>query len=141
MNENEIATMVIGSAIAIHKKTGPGLLESAYETILYYELKQKGLNLIRQRAIPITWKEITIDDAFRADLIVEGKVIIEIKSIERLTKVHEKQLLTYLRLSGKRLGIILNFGEPLLKDGIRRVINGHLEEAFGEPTPKRGLFL
>jgi len=127
MNENEIATTIINISMQIHKRFGPGLLESAYETILFLELTGQGLKASRQIPVPITWKNYTIEDAFRADLIVENKVIVEIKSVERLTKVHEKQILTYLRLSGKKLGLLLNFGQQLLKDGIERVINGTIE--------------
>ena len=127
MTENEIATRVIEISLEIHRQLGPGLFENVYESILYLELMERGLDVKRQVTIPITWKSLTVEEAYRADLIVEGKVIVEIKSIERLAKVHGKQLLTYLRLSGKKLGLLLNFGQPLLKDGIERVINGNLE--------------
>ncbi|MGA2545267.1 MAG: GxxExxY protein [Rectinemataceae bacterium] len=131
MNENEIVTIIIDKSMEIHRQLGPGLLENAYESILSFELLEQGLGISRQETIPIKWKTLTIDEAYRADLIVEDKVIVEIKSVEKLTKANEKQLLTYLRLSGKKLGLLLNFGQPLLKDGIERIINGKLESVAG----------
>lgn len=125
-NENDIATAIIGAALEIHRKLGPGLFESVYETILECELVDRGLSILRQVSVPIVWNGRILEHACRVDLIVAGKVIIEVKSLERLAPVHEKQLLTYLRLSDLRLGLILNFGEPLLKDGIRRIINGSI---------------
>lgn len=139
MNENDIATIVIGTALDIHRQLGPGLFENVYEGILYFELKERGLHVQRQKVIPITWKAHTIDKAYRADLIVENKVILEIKSLERLAPVHEKQLLTYLKLSGKKLGLLLNFGQSLFKDGIRRIINGELAPKE-EPEDTPSLF-
>ena len=124
MTENEVSKIIVDCAIEIHKQLGPGLLESVYETVLAYELTERGLYIEKQKAIPITYKGLNFIEAFRADIIVNDSVIIEIKSIEKLSKVHSKQLLTYLRLMKKKLGILLNFGEAVLKDGIHRVVNG-----------------
>jgi len=124
MNENEIGTIIIETAITIHKGLGPGLLESVYETILAKKLTDKGLNVNRQVAIPIKFEGIQFDEGFRADIIANDKVVIEIKSVEKLNNVHKKQLLTYLRLSNLKLGYLINFNEELLKNGISRIING-----------------
>jgi len=124
MTENEIASIVIDRALYIHRLIGPGLLESAYESVLFFELMSAGLVVERQVLIPLVWESFTIEAAFRADLIVNSKVIVEIKSLEKLAPVHKKQLLTYLRLADMRLGILLNFGGNLMRDGIERVING-----------------
>ncbi len=124
MSENEIAKIVVDAAIAVHKELGPGLLESVYETILAYELERRGVRVSRQMPISILYKEMTFDAAFRADLLLEGKVIVELKSVEQITEAHKKQLQTYLRLSGCKLGLLLNFGEALMKRGILRVVNG-----------------
>lgn len=126
MTENEIGDIVVDSAVRIHRRLGPGLLESVYETILCYELQNRGLSVERQVPVPITYDRICFTVGFRADLVVEEKVILELKSVERLTKAHKKQLLTYLRLADKRVGYLLNFGEALMKDGICRIINGSL---------------
>ncbi len=107
----------------MHTKLGPGLLESVYEAIMAYELRKGGLHVIHQRPLPVIYEEVRMKIGFRPDLIVEGKVIIEVKSIEVLAPVHTKQLLTYLRLADKRLGLLINFGGALIKDGIRRVVN------------------
>jgi GxxExxY protein len=123
MTENEIATQVVDAAYQIHKRLGPGLLESVYEVILAHELKKRGLKAIRQVAIPIVYDSLEFEEGFRADVIVEGKVIVELKSVETVSKVHKKQLLTYLRLADKRLGLLVNFGEELIRDGISRVVN------------------
>lgn len=123
MDENDIAKIVVDAAFQVHKKLGPGLLESVYETILTHELKKCGLKVNRQVPVPIIYDRMTFDEAFRADLIVEDKVIIELKSVESTSKVHYKQLLTYLRLADKRLGLLINFGSYLIKDGIKRIVN------------------
>jgi GxxExxY protein len=123
MTENEIATIVVDAAYTIHKRLGPGLLESVYETTLAYELAKRGLALRRQQAMPVVYESVRMDIGFRADLVVEGKVIVEIKSIEAISPVHRKQLLTYLRLTDKRLGLLINFNVELIKDGITRVVN------------------
>jgi GxxExxY protein len=124
LTENEIAREVVDAAFHIHLKLGPGLLESVYEVVLAHELKKRGLSAVRQHPVPISYDEIQFDEGFRADLIVEDQVIIELKSVEKLAPVHKKQLLTYLRLTEKRLGLLINFGEALIKDGISRVVNG-----------------
>ncbi len=123
MNENEIAKEIVNAAMTVHKKLGPGLLESVYEKILAYELMKNGLEVKVQVPVPIRYDDMVFDEAFRADLIVEQKVIIELKSVETVKPVHKKQLLTYLRLADKRLGLLINFGSALLKDGISRVVN------------------
>lgn len=131
MTENEISGLVVDAAIKIHKKLGPGLLESVYRIVLAYELRKLGLQVQREEPIPIKYETIVFEEAFRADLIVDGKVIIELKSIDSLADVHKKQLLTYLRLTDNKLGLLLNFGECYMKNGIVRVVNG-LEEATVE---------
>ncbi len=127
MTENQIATQIVDAAFRIHVALGPGLLESAYEALLTHELQKRGLRVTRQEPIPIVYEGVHLEVGYRADLIVEDKVIVEIKSVERLARVHVKQLLTYLKLADKRLGLVINFGEELIKNGIRRVVNG-LEE-------------
>jgi GxxExxY protein len=127
MTENEIGTVILGVSIALHRELGPGLLESVYEIILIHELQQKSLSVQRQVPIPIEYHGVRFEEGFRADLIVEGKVIVELKSVEHVTAAHKKQLQTYLRLTGCKLGYLLNFGEALMKDGITRAVN-HLEE-------------
>ncbi|MEN8180646.1 MAG: GxxExxY protein [Pseudomonadota bacterium] len=111
----------------MHIRLGPGLLESVYEAVLSYELQNRGLLIQKQVPISITYDNLRFTEAFRADLIVDDKVILELKSVDRVTKAHKKQLLTYLRLSGRKVGYLLNFGEALMKDGISRIINGKLE--------------
>ena len=124
MTENEIAAKVMDASFLIHRELGPGLLESVYEVVLAKQLTDLGLTVERQVPVPIYFQGEAFDEGFRADLIVEKKLIIELKSIERLQPVHSKQLLTYLRLTGYRLGLLINFGENLLKDGFKRVANG-----------------
>jgi GxxExxY protein len=127
MTENEIAKQILNAAFLVHTRLGPGLLESVYEVVLAYELEKSGLTAERQKAMPIMYDNIRFDEAFRSDLVVNGKVIVELKSVESLLPVHAKQLLTQLRLSGIKLGLLINFGEAHLKNGIRRVINGYLD--------------
>ncbi len=124
MNENEIAKLVVDAAVKGHSKLGPGLLESVYETVLAKELGVRGLIVMRQVPIPIQYEDLDFDEGFRADIIVEGKVILELKSVEQIAKVHYKQLFTYLKLADKRLGLLLNFGADLMKEGIKRIANG-----------------
>ena len=124
MNENQIAKEVVDAAVKIHTKLGPGLLESVYEAVLTRELERRGLRVERQVPIPIEYEGLKFDEGFRADIIVEGKVILELKSVEQLAKVHYKQLSTYLKLADKRLGLLLNFGVDLMKEGIKRIANG-----------------
>ena len=125
--ENEIAKVILDSAFRVHRALGPGLLESVYELALAHELQKRELRVARQVPVPIEYDGLTFDQGFRADLIVEDRVIVELKSVETVQPVHKKQLLTYLKLSGCRLGLLINFGEALLKDGITRVVNS-LEE-------------
>jgi len=124
MTENEIGKLILDSAIAVHRELGPGLLESVYEIVLAYELRQRGLRVDRQVPIAIRYKDMIFDAAFRADLVVEEKVLVELKSVEQISEAHKKQVQTYLRLRGYKLGFLLNFGEALMKRGITRVVNG-----------------
>ena len=124
MTENEIAKQIVDVAFKIHTTLGPGLLESVYETIMAFELQKRGLQVRRQQAIPVVYEDVRMDLGFRADLIVENKVVVEIKSVEAIAPVHKKQLLTYLRLTDKRLGLLINFNVELIKNGISRVVNG-----------------
>ena len=124
MTENEIAKIVVNAAYQVHTNLGPGLLESVYEIALAYELDKKGLKVKRQVPVPIVYDTIKFDEGFRADMIVEEKVIIELKSVETIQRVHKKQLLTYLRLTDKKLGLLINFGTDLFKNGISRIVNG-----------------
>ena len=126
MTENQIATIIVDACFKVHTTLGPGLLESVYESVLFYELEKRGLSVNKQQVIPISYDGTQFEEGFRADLIVEDKVIIELKSIERVMPVHKKQLLTYLRLSDRKLGLLVNFGENLIKNGVSRVINGKL---------------
>ena len=128
MTENEIGTILVGTAIEIHREMGPGLLESVYEVVLEYELRQRGLEVKRQVPISIVYKGIAFAEAFRADLLVADKVIVELKSVEQISKAHRKQIQTYLRLTGLKLGYIFNFGAVLMKEGIVRAVNGLEEE-------------
>ncbi len=127
MTENEIATIVVDAAFKVHTTLGPGLLESVYEVVLSYELEKRGLKIERQKLIPVVYEGVTITEGFLADIIVEGKVVVELKSVELIAPVHKKQLLTYLRLLDARLGLLINFGSALIKNGITRIVNG-LEE-------------
>jgi GxxExxY protein len=127
MTENEIGKIVVDSAIQLHRELGPGLLESVYEVLLAYELESRGLILSRQVSIPITYKGIQFNDGFRADIIVEDKVILELKSVDCTSRAHKKQVLTYLKLTDKKLGYLLNFGEALMVDGITRLLNGYID--------------
>lgn len=124
MTENEISHEVIGAALDLHGNLGPGLLESAYECALMFELAQRGLDVRCQVPMPLIYKSVKLDQGYRLDLLVEDKVIVELKSVECLAPVHYAQLLTYLRLSDKRLGLLINFNSKLLKHGIHRVANG-----------------
>ena len=121
--ENELSSIIVDCCYHIHVELGPGLLESIYEEVLYFELKRIGLNVERQKAIPVAWKDIKLEMGFRADLIVENKVIIEIKSVEEIHPVHPKQVLTYLKLTGLKLGLLINFNSPLIKTGVTRIVN------------------
>ncbi len=127
MHENAIGTIVVEQAVGLHREIGPGLLESVYEVVLAHRLQRAGLWVERQVAVPIEIDGVRFDEGFRADMVVEGKVIIELKSVEKVHNAHKKQVLTYLRLTGLKLGYLLNFGEELMRDGITRVIHGQLE--------------
>ena len=124
MDENEISKIVIDRSIKAHNLLGPGLLESVYEEVLSYELTKAGLLCRRQVGIPVVYEQVRMEIGFRADILVHDKVILELKSVETVLPVHKKQLLTYLRLSGLKLGLLLNFNVKLLKDGITRIVNG-----------------
>jgi len=123
MTENEISKIIVNSCYQIHVELGPGLLESVYEEILYSELIEQGLKVERQKEIPVFWKNNKMNLGFRADIIVENKVIIELKSVELIAPVHPKQLLTYLKITGLKLGLLINFNEALIKNGITRIVN------------------
>ncbi len=118
----DITKIIIGCAIDVHKELGPGLLESAYEECLYYELQKAGLKVEKQKAIPVIYKEIKLDCGYRADLIVEDKIVIELKTVDEFNPVHEAQILTYLKFADKKLGLLINFNVLKLKDGIKRYI-------------------
>lgn len=137
MTHNEITGIVIDTAIDVHRRLGPGLLESVYQVVLAHELTKRGLHVEKEVPIPVIWDNLRFEVGFRADLIVEGLVIIELKSIETVAPVHKKQLLTYLRLADKRLGLLLNFGAEVLKDGLHRVVNGLPDNSHAEAQGRR----
>ncbi len=120
---NKITETIIGSAIAVHKSLGPGLLESAYEACLAFELADRGLSVERQKALPVIYRNVKLDCGYRLDLLVEEKVIVELKAIDRLLPIHSAQLLSYLKLSGCKVGLLINFNVKILKNGLRRIIN------------------
>lgn len=123
MTENETGTVIVDAAFTVFGELGSSLLESVYEAALAHELRERGLFVVRQAMIPVVYRGMTLEEGFRADLVVEKKVLVELKSVERLLPVHGKQVLTYLRLSGLSLGYLINFGSPVLKDGIQRIVN------------------
>jgi len=127
MTENELAKIVVDAAYQIHRGLGPGLLESVYQAVLVYELKKRGMPVEAEVAVPVVWEDVKLEVGFKADIIVDGKLVLELKSVEHTAPVHKKQLLTYLRLTDCRLGLLINFGAELIKDGISRVVN-RLEE-------------
>lgn len=122
MTEDEISKIVIGCAIEVHKNLGPGLLESAYQECLCYELKKRGLKIDKEKPLPVVYKEIKLDQGYRIDILVENKVVIELKTVEYFTDVHSAQILTYLKLGEYKLGLLINFHVSLLKNGIKRFI-------------------
>jgi GxxExxY protein len=124
MHENEISREIVDAAYKIHTRLGPGLFESVYERVMRYELEKRGLIVVAQHPVPVVYESVHIEGAFRADLIVQDKVIVELKSVEAIAAIHRRQLLTYLRLSGLRLGLLINFNVDLIKDGISRIANG-----------------
>ena len=123
MLENDLSRIIVDVAFKIHTQLGPGLLESVYEEIMNFELSKRGLLVERQRGLPVLWENIKMDLGFRADLIIEKKVIVELKSVEMIAPVHPKQLLTYLRITEMKLGLLINFNETLIKNGITRIVN------------------
>lgn len=127
MTENELGRIIVDSAVQLHRDLGPGLLETVYEVILAKAIEARGLIVERQVRIPIQYRGIKFEEGFRADLIVDKKVIVELKSVESVSKAHKKQVLTYLKLTGLKLGYLLNFGEELMKEGISRIINGEIK--------------
>lgn len=126
MNENELAKIVFELGLKVHKNLGPGLLESSYEECLFYEISKLGIKVEKQKALPLIYEEVKLDIGYRIDLIVENKLIIEIKSVEALNDLHMAQILTYLKLSNCKLGLLINFNSVLFKNGVKRVINGQL---------------
>ena len=124
---NRITEAVIGAAIAVHRELGPGLLESAYEACLVYELIERGMAVERQKEVPVVYRGVRLDCGYRIDLLVEGEVVVELKVVEKLEPIHEAQLLSYLKLSGCKLGLLINFNVTVLTDGIRRLVNGPLD--------------
>jgi GxxExxY protein len=127
MNDETIATSIVEAAFKIHRKLGPGLLESVYETVLAYELARQGLSVERQKPVPIVYEGIEFPDPFRIDLLVGGRVLVELKSVDRLQPVHFRQTITYLKLARIRLGLLINFNTALLKDGLHRLVDGFEE--------------
>jgi GxxExxY protein len=120
---NDISGQIVDASVHVHRRLGPGLLESVYESVLAYELQKRGVAVARQVPVPVVYDELRFEEGFRADLIVEKTVVVELKSVETLAPVHSKQLLTYMKLLDYRLGLLINFGAPLLKDGIKRIVN------------------
>lgn len=123
MTENEISKKIIGAAIEVHKQLGPGLLESSYEICLAYELRQEGLSVITQVALPVVYKDVKLEAGYRIDILVENKVIIEIKAVDALADIHTAQLLTYLKLKNLKLGLLINFNSVRVIDGVKRIVN------------------
>lgn len=128
MTENQIAKRIIGISIGVHSSLGPGLLESAYKECLYYKLKDEGLSVVKELAMPLVYEKVKLNCGYRIDILVENKVVIELKSVEALNDVHLAQTLTYMKLGGYKLGLLINFNVSLLKNGLRRVINGQLQD-------------
>jgi GxxExxY protein len=126
MSENELARVVFNCGLKVHRELGPGLLESVYEECLYHELKQLNLNVKRQKEIPIYYKNVKLESGFRADIVINDKLLLELKSVESVSSVHLAQIITYLKMSKIKLGLLINFNEMLFKNGIQRVINGKL---------------
>ena len=124
MTENEISKVVVDVAFQIHTSLGPGLLESVYQKVMVHELRKRGLDVAEEVPLPVVWDDVKLEVGFRVDILVNQKLVIELKSIERVAPVHKKVLLTYLRLSDCKLGLLINFGEELMKTGISRVVNG-----------------
>jgi GxxExxY protein len=134
--ENQITELIIGAAIEVHRALGPGLLESAYEECTWYEINQTGLRCRRQVPLPVVYKGVRLDCGYRIDLIVEDLVIVEFKTVENILPVHEAQLLSYLKLSGCSVGLLINFNAPVLKDGLRRIVNKFQDSSASLPLPR-----
>lgn len=126
MEDNQITEIIIGAAIEVHRQLGPGLLESTYESCLVYELRQRGLDVIRQMSLPVRYKGLEIEDSYRIDLLVANRIIVEIKAVDRMLPVFEAQLLTYLKHTGLHIGLLINFNVPALRSGIKRLANGEV---------------
>lgn len=137
LRTNDITATIIDAAIEVHRRLGPGLLESVYQAVLAHELRKRGLRVEVERPIPVEWDDVRLEVGFRADLIVEDAIVVELKSCEVVAPVHKKVLLTYLRLADKRVGLLINFGAELLKDGIHRVVNDFREEVHAEAQRAR----
>ena len=137
MTENEIAAIVYNAGMRIHKELGPGLLESAYEACLFYELDQYDLKVERQKRLPLKYRDVELEIGYRLDLIINEKVIVELKTVEQLSNLHMAQVLTYLRLTENKLGLLINFNSALFKNGFKRVINGKLDSDFTFPYTSR----
>ncbi len=133
---DRIAEIIIGAAIDVHRALGPGLLESAYEGCLAYELSRRGLKVERQKPLPVVYKDVKLDCGYRMDLVVEDKVVIEIKAVESLAPIHLAQMISYLRLSGCKLGLLINFHVKMLKDGVRRVVNRIPDSPRSQRAPR-----
>ena len=125
MSENEIAKIVFDLGLKVHRALGPGLLENAYEECLFFELDRRGMRVDKQKALPLIYEEVKLDAGYRIDLMIDSKVIVEVKAVETLNDLHMAQILTYLKLSGCRLGLLMNFNTTLFKEGVKRVINGY----------------
>lgn len=124
-NPDEITQAIIGAAIEVHRELGPGLLESAYEACLTYELMQKNLKVERQKPMPLAYRDVKLDCGYRIDMLVEGQIVVELKAVDKVERVHEAQVLSYLKLSGQRYGLLINFNVRLLKDGVKRLVSGY----------------
>lgn len=125
MEDNDLTDKIIGCSIRVHKALGPGLLESAYQACLYYELVKSGLNVEKEKPLPLVYEEVTLDCGYRMDLVVENRIIVEVKSVDTLNDIHLAQVLTYLKLTKNRFGLLINFNVLKLKDGVKRVVNGY----------------
>jgi GxxExxY protein len=125
MEDNEITEKIIGCAINVHKVLGPGLLESAYLACLYYELVKSGLSVEKEKPLPLVYEEVKLDCGYRMDLVIETRIVVEVKSVDALTDIHLAQVLTYLKLSNNRFGLLINFNVLKLKDGVKRIVNGY----------------
>lgn len=133
---NEVTEKIIGACIEIHRAIGPGLLESAYEECLCFELSKNGLTFERQKPLPVVYKSVRLDCGYRLDLVVENFVVVELKAVENLLPVHEAQLLTYLKLTGLQVGLLINFNVPVLKQGVKRIVNQFQEPSTSSASPR-----